>query len=152
VISYSGGAPSDYQTLGSKITERLVQILKSQEGRTAIERINPLVETDGLSAHEISALAFVLQNSIEPQFGGISGAFLSTLMERVGFTEVATAMAVRRLLRRGFIVSARRESEDGPFNVLAITPQGDEWLLANEDQLQLRAQPRRATGSDDIPF
>ena len=148
VIGYRGDSPSDFDALGKKIAERLAAIKNTQANRVTLSEVDT---TSGLSPHEIAALALVMQDC----YTADDGPSLYTAkreMERIGFTPLATAIALQRLTNRGFIDTVRGFDENSGDNYAAfiMTPAGIAWILANENQLKLRMTPQLT--DDSIPF
>jgi hypothetical protein len=70
-------------------------------------------------------------------------------MNAAGFTDAATAVGTRSLLRKDLVTSKAGHDENGePWVEYALTPGGEDWLLSNQDKLVLRIPPK----DSDIPF
>ncbi|WP_050725482.1 hypothetical protein [Vulgatibacter incomptus] len=154
VIAYSGQSASDFDALEKQIETRLESLKTQQQNRDNLAALPPMKDTSGLSAHEVAALVLVIQNSIVPEDDDISVWYLKNEMERLGFTQAATAVAVHKLARRHFVESVRREdpSSGEDYTGYIATELGIEWSIANEERLQLRNTRPAKTGSDDLPF
>jgi len=153
VIGYSGESASDFENLASAITERLVAIRSQQGNRSALSALPVMKETGGLSAHEFSALALIMQHSVGPD-DAMSLSWLNREMEQSGFTRIATAVSLHKLLRSNFVEQVTKQDLDAreDYTAFIATATGIEWMLANEDKLQLRTASVAKTGTDDIPF
>jgi hypothetical protein len=77
-------------------------------------------------------------------------------MERSGFTNLATTIALKALADRGFVAQVKLESEDGySYAGYKFTPDGWNWILANKSKFVLK-KPQKSQRDpfrdDDIPF
>src|SRR2546422_5567219 len=71
IIKYSSESPRDFKSLEETATQRIQALLQKERGIEAIATIEtPLKPTEGLSAHEIVALAVVMQNRLAPHSVG----------------------------------------------------------------------------------
>ena len=60
-------------------------------------------------------------------------------MGKAGFTTIATSIALRSLVRKGFIQTFK--AEDTSFNtslMCKLTSLGTDWVIDNQDQVKLR--------------
>lgn len=83
-------------------------------------------------------------------------------MQRIGYTPLAAQLALTRLSRMQFIASGEDSDINGnSWVVYRMLPAGEDWLLENQDKLELRAPPpppRKSRGGlaaltdDDVPF
>ena len=151
IIRYKSDSPSDFDELGRRITERLKAALETQRELASIEDLSPIASTEGVSQHELVALISIAAAT------GVRGDPLHSFavgqeMERAGYTEVATALALRALLRREFI--EREQGWDGSHEYwgYTATDAGLDWLDQNREQLKLRRQEPKVDLSDDLPF
>jgi hypothetical protein len=150
VIIYESDSPSDFQKLRERITERLRAALKK---RSDVEQLaaSPLVGTQGLNSHEMTCLTLVLENS---QFVGetVWSRAIDNDMARAGFTKVATRIALRTLVQKQMLEAVMESDRDGdPVQTYRMLVHGQDWLIANQDKLQMRV-PVTPEGKDDIPF
>ena len=116
----------------------------------------PLKSTAGLQPHEITALALVMANddSCDSPSDGVSIYSVRQGMELAGFNNLASRLALARLCRMG-MVEPFEASERGGYKFAAyrMTPVGEDWLLDNQDVLELRLPARRTElFDDDVPF
>jgi hypothetical protein len=156
--------PTDYEELRQKIVDRLASILKKdvalQQNTEAAKALSVGPTVSGLRSHELLALTIIFQN----QFVGEStGWSLKQDMERSGFLAVASSLAIAGLKRMGFVDTQLREDQNGePYSVYSATPQGEDWLIAHQDELNLHVEKRSPKQTDayadagitddDIPF
>ena len=117
-----------------------------------------------MKTNEITALAFVMANR-EWSDDGVSTSTIRADMERAGFTLLAAGLALTSLERQGFLSSAQEHSgnyNDEPWTVYKLTNRGEDWLLDNQEQLELSLQPSAPTQrrlayehgitDEDVPF
>ncbi len=150
--------PSDYQELKERIKARLVSVVKrdvtvNQTAETA-RSLSIAPQTNGLRGHELVALTILFQSHFE---GGVTSWALKRDMERAGYTAEATALAVTGLKRVGYVAAESVEDQNGdPYKVFGVTPEGEEWLVEHQDELQLKVQqhdsPAVGITDEDIPF
>ena len=72
-------------------------------------------------------------------------------MQSAGFNDVATSIALTSLTRKGYVKSESVQNFNEELYAYRLTPQGEEWLLANHEKLELRVQGNTLT-EDDILF
>lgn len=153
IVKYDVASSSDFKKLGNEITERLTALLKKQRSIETIESLKPAAKTQGLTPHEISVLALIMAQFDSP---GLSASDIRRSMLRAGYTEVATGLAVEKLKRSEYIeiLNINEENYDQAYLVWALTIKAKNWLLANEDQLNLREKPEKGQSfsDSDIPF
>lgn len=152
IIEYTVDSSSDFEALKPKITARLSALVKRDIGVRTIESLQPSTETAGLSPHEVATLAISVASSVgENDF--ITFHQLKQAMERAGFTDIATGVAVRSLLRKGFvrISEVSNNWNDDTYSAVVTTEDGETWLLNNQHELALRLTQREENGPD-VPF
>jgi nucleoside 2-deoxyribosyltransferase len=164
IIQYASDSASDFENLKNEITAKIVALVSKQKARQDIAAISPVPSTHGLQPHELAALAFVVANT--DALTGVSTHTMNSDMENAGYTKAATRLALMRLTRLGYI-EAYQETEEynQTWTAYRILSAGEDWLLANVDELQLRIQVRprptaktvaapasEGIGDDDVPF
>ena len=151
-IFYTQESPRDFEQLKNEITSRLKAVL---ERRAKVQRVvsgSPIKATRGLEPHEIAALALVIANrdSIEDY---ASMHQIKNGMRKAGYSDVATGVALTSLTRKTYVKSENLEDYEGcRFDAYWLMPQGEEWLLVNQNKLELRVQEDSDIDNDDIPF
>jgi len=143
VIKYSRDSSSDFEKLKEEITKRLLAILKKQAEVQEIVT-SPVKSTQGLKPNEITALALVMANR-DYNDGGVLPSAIRDDMERAGFTRLATGLAFTSLERQGLLVSDLESGSsfnNDPWPIYKLTGTGEDWLLENQDRLELRVQSR----------
>ena len=74
-------------------------------------------------------------------------------MREAGYSDVATSVALTSLTRKTYVKSERVEDQEGGrFYAYWIMPQGEGWLLANQNKLELRVQGDADIDDDYISF
>jgi len=148
IIQYSTESPSDFETLAKGITARLKAILSKQAKlKTLSPMSSPVKDTEGLSQHEVVALAVAMQNSLLPGQPILPRQVVQD-MNRVEFTDVAASLALDGLLRKGMLqVSNFSDHRGEKFRAYMMTTKGVEWLHSNHDRIAIE-KPR----TDDVPF
>ena len=156
--------PGDFDKLRKEIEDRLASILKNdvtlQQNAEAAKALSVGPTVSGLRSHELLALTIIFQNQFVSESTGWS---LKQEMERSGFLAVASSLAIAGLKRMGFVDIQTREDQNGePFSVYCATLQGEDWLIAHQDELNLQVEKRspkptisyadQGITDDDIPF
>jgi hypothetical protein len=109
-----------------------------------------------IAGQPTSALVVIAQRTgLGPT--SVSAHELANEMSSVGFTEIATTLAVRGLLRLGYVEDLydRAQEDDEPYLAFRATEQGMDWLDVNQDKLVLRREstpPRAHSDLDELPF
>ncbi len=151
IISYATESSSDFDKLKTEITARIKAALKKGRELDAIAA-SPLKEAEGLSPHEMVCLVVIMENTLAP------GDFvwpnkIQQDMRRAGYRDIATSLSLKSLLKKAMVAVSLEEDRDG--NVVAtykMTEAGEEWLLANQDRIQLERTAPEPKPGDDIPF
>jgi hypothetical protein len=145
IIQYNTGAPQDFEELKDKIVKRIHAILKKNSEISRVTTISAVKDTVGLNQHELVALVTVMQNSFLSS-GYVSGYDIRKDMNKAGFTDIAVGIALKTLsTTKGMIVSDTWSDQNGDrYAVYTTTPKGDDWLIANQDKLELKIE--------DVPF
>jgi hypothetical protein len=158
VIEYRTNAPSDFAKLKAEITSRLKALLQKQATVERIVSASPVSTTQGLQPWEIAALAFIMANRDSTE-SGVSPNTIKSDLDKAGYNSVAAGLALTSLERKKYIVSATDHDYHGePFLVHKLTSSGENWLLDNQDKLELRTEqitvtrPRKLITEGDVPF
>jgi len=152
IVTYTTESSSDFTELKTAIVERIKAILSKRKSLDALATSPILTTTEGLSGHEIVALVSVAVGAEVP--GGPASAYrVKQDGERAGYTEIAVTIALRSLVRRGYIEPGfdtdDRSGEQYP--TFSVTDKGLDWLEVNQARLVLR-KPTKRTKADDVPF
>lgn len=152
VIVYKTDAPRDFADLASQLTKRLQATLR-KEARVQSLAASPLIDTEGLEAHEIAALVIVAQCELDPEDAPSAHAMKQD-MAKAGYTDLAAVLAVKALRNKGLVEAAERTGYNGePYMAFTLTSAGIAWLMKNQSRLVLRRE-RQVTepADDDLPF
>ncbi len=154
MIQYSLDSASDFERLKQDITNRIKAILRKQV-TTQVVSASPVKSTEGLQPNEVAALALVMAN-VDSSTDMVSTVTIKQDMLKAGFTKLATQLALTRLARMR-LVEAREDTDynGNSFMAYQILEEGENWLLDNQDKLELQVppkMPRNRIISDDIPF
>jgi nucleoside 2-deoxyribosyltransferase len=142
IIKYTTKSTSDFEKLKSQITARLKACLEKAEKLTTVSEISKLTKFEGLDQHEVVALAALAENLDHPS-DNASTFQIKRDMEASGFTRVATTLALKSLLRKGFLENRSYQEEDGDYYTgYNLTDQGWTWILENKDKFILQRPPK----------
>lgn len=150
IIKYKTESPQDFDELKTSITQRICAMQEKQAVIGVAASISLVKNTEGLSQHEVVALVSIMQNNfIGP--GDATGWNIKSDMQRAGFTDIAIALALKTLRAKRMISMEVRESnEDPPYYSYAISTDGEQWLLSNQDKLVL--QREEVITTEEVPF
>lgn len=156
VITYTNESPRDFQDLKIQITDRIKAILKKQLDIGHISKMSPIVDTEGLSQHEMVALVMVAENMESPN-NFVSVYTIRQDMMKAGFTKIAITLALKSLLDKQLLELSEESDYNGnPYIVYGVTDKGMNWLFKNEDKLVLRKQQQNNNDEgidlDNLPF
>jgi hypothetical protein len=162
IIQYALDSASDFDQLKTSIINRIRSLLKRQAATQQIASASPVKSTHGLQPNEVTALALVMANVDSPT-DTVSTHIIKQNMETAGYTRLATQLALTRLARMNLISPSEDSDYNGnTFVVYRILELGENWLLDNQDKLELRISSNtsgRAERSeflgitdDDVPF
>ncbi len=158
IIRYKTESQSDYKDLKTKITERILALIKKDE-EIIKAKISPVANTEGLSQHELVALVTIAQNSFaddEP----VSTYTIKSDMNNAGFTDIAVSLALKLLIQKGFVKSFKDQDYNGnEYYAFTVEEKGVQWLLRNQEKLVLQKEKddglkttNNESGIDDLPF
>lgn len=154
VITYKTSSTSDFTTLEDTITRKIKAF--QQKSKTVKQlNVTPVVETEGLKGHEIALLILIMENQMSSE-DSTSIFGLKHEMNKSGYTDIATSVGIRSLVRNGMIETFRaRDDYNNNQEYLAckLTEKGEGWILSNQDQLQFRkTNNKQGNVTDDLPF
>jgi len=144
VIGYSPDSLSDFKQLSAHITERINAALKRQDEVADViaAATSPAKSTSGLRPHEVAALAFIAANRGFEEGTGLSAYRIQQDMEKALFRPLAASLAVMGLERAGLIEHFPDTDYDGSsFTSYRLTDHGRDWLIENQDSLELKSPP-----------
>lgn len=157
VILHKTGSKSDFENLEETITKKIHALLKSTKVVKTLHS-TPVIETEGLKSHEIAVLIILIENQFTDE-DSMSIWNLRSAMNNAGYTDVATSVGVRTLIKSQFITAKKQidrwDSQD-EYTALRLTEKGESWVLNNQDQLVFRMEKPKVTTTqitgDDLPF
>jgi hypothetical protein len=153
VITYKTSSKSDFEFLEDTITKKLDALKnKSKFVNTLIS--TPVIETEGLKSHEIALLILIMENQMASD-DSTSVYILKDSMNKAGYTDIATSVAIRTLVKQGKIETAKKldDYNSGEYIVCRLTERGESWVLDNQQQLQFRLPDKNPQSDDDgLPF
>lgn len=147
IITYKTGSTSDFNALGENITKR-IKALKTT-AKTVQQLVDtPVKETEGLKSHEIALLILMMENQLNPE-EGVGIWHLKNEMGKAGYTDIATAVGIKSLEKLEMVEMFKGYSQwnNEEYPACRINDKGEDWILANQNQLQFRI-----TKSDDEGF
>ena len=156
IIPYTSGSVSDFNELIKRITERLIAIARKQSSLESLPE-NPMVQTKGLSQHEIVALISIAQN-IDGPGDYVSAYLIRKDMENYGYTKIATTIALNKLLNFHYVEHTKLQDRDEQYSAYNLSDTGMKWLIENQEKFNLTIQSvqnseKQADSVDnDIPF
>lgn len=136
VIPYHTAAPQDYDELKTKITSRIIAVLKKNKDIVQVATLPVVKDTKGLNQHEIVALVTVMQNSFLSD-GYVPGYRIKQDMNNAGFTDIAVGIALKTLSIKELIELDTWTDQQEPYRVYKTTQKGEQWLIDNQDKLTL---------------
>lgn len=159
VIFHSASAPSDFKALESRITARIKAILEGEDVSQFL-RSQPLPNPGRHEPYEVALFGVLAANYLYDADGLVSAFNIKNEMQKAGYNEVATTVALKRLERNGLVRAGTQEGNFGePFTVYGLTEAGLSWVDTNTQQLNLQYRPTssgsggvRPPTDDDIPF
>ncbi|MCK4545992.1 MAG: hypothetical protein KAW17_00995 [Candidatus Eisenbacteria sp.] len=154
IIKYKTGAPQDFEELEAKISKRIQAVLKKNEEIGRAVSLPSVKDTRGLNQHELVALVTIMQNSFLSN-GYVPGYRIKNDMNNAGFTDIAVGIALKTLSAKELLESDLWTDQlDDPYMVYKTTPEGEQWLITNQERLSLTIQPEESgtENGDDLPF
>lgn len=152
--------PIDYEELKRSISGRLVAVVSKEESRRqnaeAASTLSVAPETSGLAPHELLALTLIFEDHFS---NGARALSLPDSMKRGGYVKAATNLALTGLIRKKLVEQRTVVGEDGFGNAYQderffVTLPGENWLIHNQQKLNLRLaqESAREVDDEDIPF
>ena len=153
VLRYRTDSTSDFESAKEQIATRLAAALERRAVMKETAEQQTFVATqDGLSPQQLSALVAIAQRTGTTR-DAVSIFEVRQEMNSVGFTDIATTLGIRGLMRRGLVDELEVEDYNGNVYMgYRATDRGMEWLEANEDKLQLRFALPAASDINELPF
>jgi len=152
IIDYSAESPSDFEELKSKITEKLVALLKAEKSFSALSTLETGIKTgDEIQPHEQAILISIMKDFYDDD--GKSGYLLKEDLAKAGFNELATSLAIVSLLKKQMICRGTGADYNGnEYRVYNLTEIGMSWINKNQNRFDFKHKPQKPISDDDIPF
>ena len=152
ILTYKTESSSDFNHIKDRISERIKALLEKEDGFKEMTESSPIAQTEGLSEHEIVALASVMKNQISPGDTVYSHNIKSD-MNRAGYTDIATSLAIRSLARKKLIsIYDAQDINGNNYSTFMVTSEGESWLQENISRLVIKQKIIEETSDGDIPF
>lgn len=137
ILTYDTSSPSDFKDLEIKITKK-IQAIQLKSNKILKFQNTPVVETEGLKGHEIALLLLLMENQVTPEdYSSIST--LKQEMNKSGYTDIATSVGFRSLLKKGMLETSKVDDDFGSqYLVCKLTSNGENWILTNQDHIKFR--------------
>jgi len=126
VIFYDADAPRDFVQLETQIEEKINAYNTTRKKIDTLSE-TPISDSVGLQPYELAILAF-----LTAEMDGATKYMLNQRMVNAGFTDIATAIGLKSLTRKGY-VSMHEMIDDGgePYNLFNLTKDGEDYVLCN---------------------
>lgn len=138
IIKYTSESPRDFDALRKSITTKLKAFLHREESLPKVSEMARLTPVDGLSQHEIVAIAAVAENLEHPEDYATTYQ-IKRDMDSSGFTKIATTLALRGLIDKEYLSFESHTDEDGdPYTAYYFTKKGWAWVTSNQDRFLMQ--------------
>lgn len=107
-----------------------------------------------MKGHEVALLILITENQLSSEDNS-SVYGLKNEMNKSGYTDIATSVGLRSLVKNGMVETFRTYDDYNPeesYIVCKLTEKGENWILSNQDQLQFRKIDPKSEPLDDLPF
>lgn len=140
IIFYASESPGDFNELSNLVTKALKARLASISTTDRLEKV--VADLDGLHNHEVAAL-ITLGGLVHSPGDTSPTSMIRNEMERLGYTHIATTMAISKLEARKFIDVQHYPSfgNDEGYLSASVEPAGWKWLHDNIEKIQLHRPP-----------
>lgn len=148
IINYTSESTSDFNDLKNEITNRIKALNKNKK---IIEEIieDPVKTVKGFKQHETALMMLMLGNQVSND-ESVPVYSLRSDMQKAGFTEAATGLAIMNLKRMGFIEVIRESNNfNEDYTACKITPKGEDWLIDNQDKVRIMEEEELDYSNDD---
>ncbi|CAN5489710.1 hypothetical protein BH10BAC2_BH10BAC2_11920 [soil metagenome] len=110
-----------------------------------------------MKSHEVAVLIILTENQLTSE-ESLAIYNLKAHMNKAGYTDVATSVGIKSLVKKGFISTFIVQDYNGnDYSATRLTDDGDNWIMSSRDQLVFRIEPKTEDDSnkpiaDDLPF
>lgn len=153
IIPYMADAPSDFDRLRDKLTERIRTIVEQGETLEQLAEADPVMQFEGLSHTEVLVLAVIAGSIFMPD--GMTGVWtVKNDAERAGVTSMGFNIAIRRLTAKAFLLfqEAWDDHNGETYQGVSISTRGWEWIEENESLFVLHRPQKQKDDDGDIPI
>jgi hypothetical protein len=139
IIKYQTGSPRDFDALKRSIKERLQAIDKKDLALDELVKENPLIDVGGLSTFERIILATIVGNSFGAE-DSVPEYMIKKEAEKSGLTSFATALALRKLLKKDYLsVDTPYDHEaESLYKAFQLTSAGWDWVIEHEHEFAIQ--------------
>lgn len=155
IITYKTSSKSDFENLEDTITRKIKAYLSK---RKTVKTINstPISAREGLKSHEITMIVLIMENQMTSE-DSMSIYSLKDEMNKAGYTDIATSVAIRTLQKNSFIETFKEQDEwnnNAEYLACRLTESGEKWIIDNQDKLEFKInnQANNMSEPDDLPF
>jgi hypothetical protein len=154
IIQYVLDSASDLDQLKDDITNGIKSLLKKDAEIVSASAVRSTYE---LQPDEITALTLVMAN-VDSSTDRVSTNEIKADMENAGYNRLATKLALTQLARMQLVEAGEDSDDNGnPFISYRMLEAGENWLVANQEKLELRVAPKRSRErnnhlDDDLSF
>ena len=156
ILTYKTESSSDFNQIKSQISKQIKGLIEKEESIKELSESSPIAETEGLSEHEIVALASVMKNQLSPS----ETVYTYTIrdeMRGAGYTGIATSLAIRSLTKKKLLSYISESDINGnEISSFQVTPKGERWLQDYMSRLVIKrksiTKPSPSDSDVDIPF
>jgi len=151
IIRYKKGSPSDFAALRASIVERLRAIEAKDEIIESMIKKPPTSQDGDLGHMEFSALCIVFENQ-DGDNSFVSAWSIVNDMERLGYTKLATKIALARLLEQELVSVqfVEDQNNEGSYSVYSMHYKGTNYIMRNADKLELRKKSKAVQLSEKL--
>lgn len=138
-----------------KTQSRKIKAFKQKSKTVKQLNTTPVVETEGPKSHEIALLILIMENQVSAE-DSISVYVLKNEMNKSGYTDIATSVGIRSLVKNGMIETFKEIDDynnNQEYIACRLTEKGEGWILSNQDQLEFRKSNNNQPNlTDDLSF
>lgn len=143
IIRYKSESPRDFEQLRTEITRRLQATIETQARVGSVEEMSLASPTSGLTDHELAAMIAITANEIHGD--PVSAHTIKTEVERAGYTPAACGLALRSLVKKGFVSATQFGNGYDEYLGYTLNDAGFEWLENNLKRIKLKTAPKPLT-------
>lgn len=135
IIRYKSESTRDFAEVGAKITKRMRALVDTQMKVESVTDLSPAATSSGLTEHELVAIITIAAAVVDGD--PVTSYVLRQEMNRSGYTDVACALAIRGLEKKGFVERASGYDGSNEYWGFIARDSGLDWLDDNQRLLKL---------------